>query len=68
VCSSDLKVRGGASDAQLEQLLDAPASNVAATSKKPAAVAKKSTATNVHQAGTTKPATPSKTKKKAAAK
>lgn len=63
------KVRGGATDAQLEQLLDAPASKVAAAPKKPATVAKKSTATNVRQAGTaTKSTTSSKAKKKPAAK
>ena len=60
------KVRGGATDAQLEQLLDAPAPKVAAAPKKPATVAKKGTATNVHQAGTT--ATPTKAKKKTSAK
>ena len=57
------KVRGGATDAQLEQLLDAPAARVAAAPKKPTTVAKKPTATNVHQAGTT-----TKSKKKASAK
>ena len=60
------KVRGGATDAQLEQLLDAPAQKVAAATKKPATVAKKSTSTNVHQAGTT--AAPTKPKKKTSAK
>jgi len=53
------KVRGGATDAQLEQLLDAPASKVAATAKKTkeATVAKKPTASsNVRQAGTAKTA------------
>ena len=64
------KVRGGATDAQLEQLLDAPAAKVAAASKKtkPTTVAKKASATNVRQAGTAKTATPSKTKKKTTAK
>lgn len=64
------KVRGGASDAQLEQLLDAPATRVAAAPKKPATVAKKSTATNVRQAGTAtaKTATSAKAKKKTSAK
>ena len=49
------KVRGGATDAQLEQLLDAPASKVAAAPKKPKAttVAKKSSTSTVRQAGTT---------------
>ena len=63
------KVRGGATDAQLEQLLDAPAPKLAATAKKPTTVAKKSSATNVRQAGTaTKSTTSSKAKKKPAAK
>jgi len=56
------KVRGGATDAQLEQLLDAPAPKVAAAPKKAkeTTVAKKSTA-NVHQAGTAKTPTKKKT-------
>jgi RNA polymerase sigma-70 factor (ECF subfamily) len=58
------RVRGGATDAQLEQLLDAPPQKVAAAPKKPATVAKKASASNVHQAGTTA----AKTKKKPAAK
>ena len=62
------KVRGGATDAQLEQLLDAPTPKVAAAQKKPTTVAKKPAA-NVHQAGTAaKPTSGSKTKKKPAAK
>ena len=62
------KVRGGATDAQLEQLLDAPSQKVATSSKKPAAVAKKSSTSNVHQAGTTKASTSSKSKKKPSSK
>jgi RNA polymerase sigma-70 factor, ECF subfamily len=60
------KVRSGATDAQLEQLLDAPAQTVAAASKKTkvTTVAKKPTATNVRQAGTAaKSTTPNKSKK-----
>lgn len=60
------KVRGGATDAQLEQLLDAPPQKVAAASKKPKAttVAKKPTTTNVRQAGAAaKSTTPNKNKK-----
>jgi RNA polymerase sigma factor (sigma-70 family) len=66
------KVRGGATDAQLEQLLDAPAQKLAAAPKntKATTVAKKASATNVRQAGTAAKSTaaPSKTKKKTAGK
>ena len=64
------KVRSGATDAQLEQLLDAPPQKVAAASMKTKAttVAKKSTATSVHQAGTTAKAPASSTTKKKTAK
>ena len=59
------KVRSGATDAQLEQLLDAPAQRVVAGAKRASkTVAKKSAATNVHQAGTAaKGATATKKKK-----
>ena len=67
------RVRGGATDAQLEQLLDAPTRKVAAAGKgtsKETMVAKKPATTNVHQAGTTatKSTTPSKAKKKTSGK
>jgi RNA polymerase sigma-70 factor (ECF subfamily) len=63
------KVRGGATDAQLEQLLDAPTQKLAAAPKntKATTVAKKASATNVRQAGTAaKSTTPTKAKKKSA--
>jgi RNA polymerase sigma-70 factor (ECF subfamily) len=63
------KVRGGATDAQLEQLLDVPPQKVAAAKKTQSTAAAKKPAANVHQAGTAaKPTTASKTKKKPAAK